>query len=50
MKSLGTAVKVLLKFTKDQQHQSVSTLTEQTGLTEGQVSKIPSTFRQFEIL
>jgi DNA-binding IclR family transcriptional regulator len=50
MKSLSTALKVLLEFTNEQQHQSVSSLTEKTGLTKGQVSKILGTFRQFGIL
>lgn len=50
MKSLSTALKVLLAFTEAQQHQSVGGLAQRTGLTKGQVSKILSTFRAFGLL
>lgn len=50
MKSLSTALKVLLAFTDAQQHQSVGGLAQRTGLTKGQVSKILSTFRAFGLL
>jgi len=50
MKSLSTALRVLLAFTDPQQHQSVGGLAQRTGLTKGQVSKILSTFRAFGLL
>lgn len=50
MKSLSTALRVLLAFTDAQQHQSVGGLAQRTGLTKGQVSKILSTFRSFGLL
>jgi len=50
MKSLSTALRVLLAFTEAQQHQSVGGLAQRSGLTKGQVSKILSTFRAFGLL
>lgn len=50
MKSLSSALRVLLEFSNDQQHQSVGGLAARTGLTKGQVSKILSTFREFGLL
>ncbi len=50
MKSLSTALRVLNQFTEDTPRLSVSELTQRSGLTKGQVSKILATFREAGLL
>src|SRR4051812_10103721 len=50
MKSLGTALRVLMEFTADAPSLGVGELAQRTGLPKGQISKILSTFRQHRIL
>lgn len=50
MKSLGTALGVLMEFTADAPDLGVGEIAQRTGLPKGQISKILSTFRQHRIL
>ena len=50
MKSLSTALRLLMEFTGDQPVLGVGELAERSGLPKGQVSKILSTFRNHGVL